>query len=246
MNRIFRLVIRNVRATMPVSILISTLLLPILIFLIMGFSYTELIPSFIISGKEISYIAFLAAGVIAMTAVESSMASGSFFWVDRAYGLMDQILVGPFSRTDYLLSKVITSMIVGLASSVVIGILAIPILPSVSLGGILIVFATVLAASLLFGIFAIILSSYVKSEGSFNAMINLLFIILMFTSSTFYPIDLVPETFRIIFLANPLTYVADIIRYGLFNAITTTLLLEGVILVSELIVILVALRLKFK
>lgn len=246
MNRIVRLVIRNVLATMPVSILISTLLLPILIFLVMGFSYTELIPPFLISGKEISYIAFLAAGVVAMTAAESSMASGSSFWIDKAYGLMDQILVGPFTRTDYLLSKVITSMLIGLASAGVIGLLAIPILPSVSIAGALIVLATVVVASLLFGIFAIILSSYVKSEGSFNAIINLLFIILMFTSSTFYPLDLVPEAFRIIFLANPLTYVADIIRYGLFNSITTTLLLEAAILLSELSVVLVALRLKFK
>ena len=246
MNRIVRLVIRNVMATMPVSILVSTLLLPILIFLVMGFSYTELIPPFIISGKEISYIAFLAAGVIAMTAVESSMASGSSFWIDRAYGLMDQILVGPFTKTDYLLSKVITSMLIGLASAGVIALMTVPVLPSISMAGFLIVLAAVVVGSLLFGIFAIILSSYVKSEGSFNAIINLLFIILMFTSSTFYPLDLVPETFRIIFLANPLTYVADIIRFGLFKASTATLLLEGTILVSELIVLLLALRLKFK
>ena len=243
MNRLVRLVIRNVRATIPVSILVSTLLLPILIFLFMGLSYTELIPPFIISGKEISYLAFLAAGVIAMTAVESSLASGSSFWIDRAYGLMDQILVGPFTKTDYLLSKVITSMLVGLASCGLIGLLAIPTLSSISIVGFFIVLAAAVSGSLLF---AIILSSYVKSEGSFNAIINLLFIVLMFTSSTFFPLDLVPEAFRFVFLANPLTYVADIIRYGLFNASTATLLLEGVILFSELIVVLVVLRLKFK
>lgn len=246
MNRLVRLVIRNVRATIPVSILVSTLLLPILIFLFMGLSYTELIPPFIISGKEISYLAFLAAGVIAMTAVESSLASGSSFWIDRAYGLMDQILVGPFTKTDYLLSKVITSMLVGLASCGLIGLLAIPTLPSISIVGFFIVLVAAVSGSLLFGVFAIILSSYVKSEGSFNAIINLLFIVLMFTSSTFFPLDLVPEAFRFVFLANPLTYVADIIRYGFFNASTATLLLEGVILFSELIVVLVVLRLKFK
>ena len=49
----------------------------------------------------------------------------------------------------------------------------------------------------------------------------------MFTSSTFYPLEVVPAIFRIVFLANPLTYIADIIRYGLFNLSTVTLFWEG-------------------
>jgi len=81
---------------------------------------------------------------------------------------MDQILVGPFTRTDYLLSKVITSILIGLASSSVIAIMVIPILSSISALGLLIVLAVVFVASLLFGVFAIILSSSVKSEAAFQ------------------------------------------------------------------------------
>jgi len=83
MNRVIRLVIRKVLATMPLSMLVSTLMLPVLLFVVMGFSYSGIIPPFIVSGREIPYISFLATGLIAQTAVESSMVSGSSFWIDQ-------------------------------------------------------------------------------------------------------------------------------------------------------------------
>ena len=83
MNRTIRLVIRNIVATTPPTQLVVTLLLPMLMLFMMGFSYSALIPPFIVGGREVPYIAFLVAGIIAQTAVESSMVSGSSFWYDR-------------------------------------------------------------------------------------------------------------------------------------------------------------------
>lgn len=248
MNKITRLVIRNALATTPPAQLVITILLPVLILFMMGFSFSELIPPFKVSGREVPYQAFLAAGVIAMTAVESSLVGGSSFWFDRNFGMMEQILVGPFSSANYLLSKVIWSVLLGLASAGVIAVLAIPFLSSISVSvlGFFIAILAVFSASFFFGAFSMILASVVKSEGTYNAIMNLLFIVLMFASSTFYPLESAPGVFRAVFLVNPLTYVADIIRFGLFGLRTSFLIWEAVVLLSEVFVIFFSLLLVFK
>jgi ABC-2 type transport system permease protein len=208
----------------------------------MGFSFTDLIPPFIASGREIPYQAFLAAGVIALAVVDSSLTGGLSYWTDREMGMMEQILVGPFRVSEYILSKVITSVILGLVGAAVLSILAIPILftAPISLLGFVIILSAILLASFLFGTFAMILAHRLKTEGTFSSVFNLLIIVLMFASSTFYPAESAPQILQAIFLVNPLTYVVDLIRFGLFNLSTPYLMFEVVVLTVETIVIFLA------
>jgi ABC-2 type transport system permease protein len=208
----------------------------------MGFSFSGLIPPFVASGREIPYQAFLAAGVIALAVVDSSLTGGLSYWTDRESGMMEQILVGPFRASEYILSKVITSVLLGLIGATVLSILAIPILftTPISLSGFMIILSAILLASFFFGTFAMILANLLKTEGTFSSVFNLLIIVLMFASSTFYPAESAPQILQAIFLVNPLTYVVDMIRFGLFSLSTPFLMFEAVALLSESLFIFLA------
>jgi ABC-2 type transport system permease protein len=208
----------------------------------MGFSFSGLVPPFQVAGREIPYQAFLAAGVIALAAVDSSLAGGLSYWSDRETGMMNQILVGPFRATEYILSKIITSVLLGLVGAAVLSVLAIPILftTPISLLGFTVIFLAILIASFLFGTFAMILANLLKTEGTFSSVFNLLIIVLMFASSTFYPAEAAPQVLQVVFLINPLTYIVDIIRFGLFSLTTPILLFEAITLVSETVIVFAA------
>ena len=135
-----------------------------------------------------------------------------------------------------------------MASATVIAVLAIPILSSSTLSilGFFIILLAVFSASFIFGTFSMILASNVKSESVFSTITNLMFIVLMFTSSTFYPLEDVPTVFQAVFLFNPLTYVADIIRFGMFGLSSPYLSLEVVVLVAEAFVVFFALLYIFR
>jgi ABC-2 type transport system permease protein len=241
-------VIRNLRATTPASVLVITLFLPILMLFMMGSSFSDLIPPFLSSGREIPYQAFLAAGVISLAVVDSSLAGGLSFWYDRNTGMMEQILTGPYRASEYLLSKVITSVLLGLVGAAVLSALAIPILftTPISLSTFAVILSAILLASFFFGTFALIMSCLLKTEGTFSSVFNLLIIVLMFASSTFYPAESAPQILQAIFIVNPLTYTVDIIRFGLFELSTPFLVYEAIALISESIFIFVAAIFIFK
>jgi len=140
------------------------------------------------------------------------------------------------------LSKIITSVLLGLVGAAVLSVLAIPILftTPISLLGFAVIFLAILIASFLFGTFAMILANLLKTEGTFSSVFNLLIIVLMFASSTFYPAEAAPQILQIVFLINPLTYIVDIIRFGLFSLTTPILLFESITLVTETIIVFVA------
>jgi len=84
----------------------------------------------------------------------------------------------------------------------------------------------------LFGSLASIISTRIRSTEGFNVIINTVFLFFAFVSTAFYPSDGAPEPLRSAFYLNPLTYLVDVIRAGIFGDITNFVILEMVILVG--------------
>ncbi|EQD38826.1 ABC transporter permease, partial [mine drainage metagenome] len=57
-------------------------------------------------------------------AVMAGTVGGSMLWADRRYGMLAQLLVGPFTRLQYLLGIMFTSVLFGLGGAVVMLALA--------------------------------------------------------------------------------------------------------------------------
>lgn len=234
MHPIIRLVNRNLTISLNPGFLIWQVIFPLIYIFVAGFAYTSLIQEVPFGSKGLDYPAFLASGMIGFNIMNSTLVSGIIIWNDRRHGMFEQIMSGPFTRTDYILSNICTIGIVGLVSASLIVLVGYPVFfESVELSAMtvpLVVFAAV-AGSVLFGSIASIISTRLRSSEGFNVIINTVFLFFAFVSTAFYPAAGTPEPLRTAFFLNPLTYLVDVIRAGIFGNITGFVMVEMLVLV---------------
>ena len=240
MHPIVRLVNRNLTISLNPGFLIWQIIFPLIYIFVAGFAYAPLIQDVPFGFKDLDYPAFLASGMIGFNIMNSTLVSGIIIWNDRRHGMFEQIMSGPFTRSHYILSNIFTIGIVGLISASLIALVGYPVFfESVEFSPItipIIIFGAI-TGSVLFGSLASIISTRLRSSEGFNVIINTVFLFFAFVSTAFYPAEGAPEPLRSAFYLNPLTYLVDIIRAGIFGNITDFVILEMVILGSLAIVL---------
>ncbi len=167
--------------------------------------------------------------------MNSTLVSGIIIWNDRRHGMFEQIMSGPFTRSHYILSNICTIGIIGLVSASLIALVGYPVFfesIEFSLITIPVIVFGAITGSVLFGSLASIISTRLRSSEGFNVIINTVFLFFAFVSSAFYPADNVPEPLRTAFYLNPLTYLVDVIRAGIFGNITDFVIIEMLVLVG--------------
>ena len=250
MFTIIRLVNRNLTISINPAFFLWQILFPIIYIFIAGFSYTSLIQQVSFGDKGLEYPAFLASGMIGFNIMNSTLVSGIIIWNDRKYGMFEQIMSGPFTRANYILSNICTIGIIGLISASLIGLIGYPVFfesLDFSLVTIpMLVFAAIIG-SVLFGSIASIIATKLKSSEGFNVILNTSFLFFAFVSTAFYPAEGAPEPLKTAFYLNPLTYLVDIIRSGIFGNITDFIFIEMAILtIVSTILFLIATKLLTK
>ena len=250
MHPIIRLVNRNITISVNPGFLIWQVIFPLIYIFVAGFAYTALIPSVSFENKDLTYPAFLASGMIGFNIMNSTLVSGIIIWNDRRHGMFEQIMSGPFTRVHYILSNIATIAIIGLVSAGLIAAVGYPVFfESVEFSPVtipLIIFSSITGA-ILFGSIASIISTRLRSSEGFNVIINTVFLFFAFVSTAFYPASGAPQPLATIFYLNPLTYLVDIIRAGIFGTITEFVILEMAILaVLASILFIIATRLLTK
>jgi ABC-2 type transport system permease protein len=195
----------------------------------------------IAGGGGTDYLAFLTPGIMSFQAVMAGTAGGSMLWADRRYGMLAQLLVGPFTRLQYLLGIMFTSVLFGLGGAGVMLAIATVLLghgPATAVG-VGIMFATITVGSIFFGSLMLLISALVKTNNAYNSIQILLIFIVNFASTVFYPLSSgLPIVLRGLFLVNPLTYIADAVRGAYSNQLTAQDGLQLAILFAEMIVFL--------
>ena len=235
MHPIIRLVNRNLTIAINPGFLIWQVIFPLIYIFVAGFAYTALIQNVPFGNKDLDYPAFLASGMIGFNIMNSTLVSGIIIWNDRRHGMFEQIMSGPFTRAHYILSNIATIAIVGLVSAALITAVGYPVFfesVEFSLITIPLIVFTSIAGAILFGSIASIISTRLRSSEGFNVIINTVFLFFAFVSTAFYPAAGAPEPLATAFYLNPLTYLVDIIRAGIFGTVTEFVVLEMIVLVS--------------
>lgn len=250
MHPIIRLVNRNLTISINPGFLIWQVIFPLIYIFVAGYAYTSLIEKVPFGDKNIDYPAFLASGMIGFNIMNSTLISGIIIWNDRRHGMFEQIMSGPFTRTHYILSNICTIGIVGLVSASLIALVGYPVFfESVEFTIItipMIIFAAIIG-SILFGSIASIISTRLRSSEGFNVIINTVFLFLAFVSTAFYPASGSPEPLRSAFYLNPLTYLVDVIRAGIFGNVTEFVIMEmGILVVIASVLFIIATKLLTK
>ena len=240
MNSFLRLLYRDLKASLwsTKSMIAVQLVTPLFYIFVAGFGYSSIIPTMTVGNKEVNYVLFLAPGVVIMQIMFAASMAGAMLWIDKRLAMFTQIVVGPFSRWQYILSKLVSIMLQGMLNALIVFLIASPLLAglSVSLEGVLFIVGSLVLGSLFFGSLTLAISVFIKSNEAFNATLNVLFTPLMFLSSVYYPLQNAPLIIRVVSLANPLTYAADMLRAGLLQVYVPLLPIEIVALVAESLV----------
>lgn len=208
---------------------------PLVYIFVAGFAYSALIQEVPFGEKNLDYPAFLASGMIGFNIMNGTLLSGLIIWNDRRHGMFEQIMSGPFTRTHYILSNICTIGILGLISAALIVVAGYPVyFESLEFSIITIpaiVFAAI-AGAVMFGSIASILSTHLRSSSSFYVIIQTVFLFLAFVSTAFYPATGAPEPLHTAFYLNPLTYLVDVIRAGIFGSVTDFVIIEIIVLTA--------------
>jgi ABC-2 type transport system permease protein len=169
-----------------------------------------------------SYLSFMAVGMIAFTAVFTTMFSGMSVVWDRRLGFLNKVLSTPVSRTVIILSKVFSATLRSMFQAAIILIIALPLgfqfgaafTPLNILGMFALLFLICLGLSSLF-IAINMRSTRIETP---MAVMNLLNLPLTFASSAFFPIDRMPGWLQAVAKVNPLSYTIDGMRQLLIDS----------------------------
>jgi len=234
-SSVLLLTYRNLVAAIDKMFLIWQIAFPVVYIFVAGYAYSAFIKDQGINvvSLSITYVSFLTAGMIGFNVMNGSQIAGTIFWNDKRNGMFQQLLVMPFHKVQYVIANLIPLIIIGLASAAVIMIIGLPTIfqdVNVTLWSIPYTILALVVGSVFFGSFTIILSTKMKSSEGYNVISNGLFLFFAFVSSAFYPAKGLPEPLSIAFYVNPLTYIVDITRAGIFSQIDVFTNIELVIL----------------
>jgi ABC-2 type transport system permease protein len=193
-------------------------------------------------GYDLSYIEFMAPGVIILTAIFTSIFGGVNTLWDRRYGFMNKALVSPISRSSIAIGKMLAiSLISALQSSLILGIaLAI----GVSFANPLMfipIMLIVIAFSRGFSGISVVVAATAKSQETFWGIINFLGMPLFMLSPALFPLELLPEWLAFAAKLNPVTYSVLLIREMMTGTVQTISIAMEVVVISVFVAAMVAL-----
>jgi len=173
-------------------------------------------------GISVGYLTFMAAGVIALTTLFTSLFGGIGLLFDRNWGLMREIMASPMPRTHLVVGMGLSGMTKSFIQSGVI--LVFGLLLGVEFfsasSGVLQTVASILGVFAFVGVFSLgflFLSSTIslrmESPEGLQGVITLLTMPLFFVSNALYPVDAFPPALQTLSAANPLTHLVSGIRY---------------------------------
>lgn len=162
--------------------------------------------------ENVNYTQFIFPGIIAMTAIFTSIQSAiSIIW-DREFGFLKEILVAPVPRTSVVIGKALAGTTLSLIQGCIIMLLA-PLvhvkLPLLNIIPLILVLA--LLSFSLTGI-GIIIAARMTSFQGFGTIMNFVIMPMWFLSGALFPMDNLPWWLGILVRLNPLTYGVDLVR----------------------------------
>jgi ABC-2 type transport system permease protein len=166
-----------------------------------------------------NYMAFIAPGIIALTALSGAVNAGMVLLEEKIRGVLKEYFVAPIPRMSILLASAGSGLVKTLIQVSIILVLAVALGARVTGGFLGLVGATIflLLYTLAFVGFSNGMAARSKSVGGYHMLLFVLNLPLLFLSSALYPLATMPGWMRTIALLNPTTYVVDGMRTTLFG-----------------------------
>lgn len=198
------------------------LIQPAIWIIVIGNTFAGTQPLIKSVGYDLSYIEFMAPGVIILTAIFTSIFGGVNTLWDRRYGFMNKALTSPISRSSIALGKMLAiSLVSALQASLILGIALAIGVSFVNPLMFVPIMLIVILFSLGFSGISVVVAATAKSQETFWGIVNFLGMPLFMLSPALFPLELVPDWLAIVAKLNPVTYSVLLIR-GMMTGTTQT------------------------
>ncbi len=184
---------------------------PLLWLLVFGevFTRTRVIPT-----GSLSYMAFMAPGVLAQSVLFAAIFYGIAVIWERDLGVVHKMLVSPASRSALVTGKAIAAGVRGWVQGLIVFLIALVLgvhvrLQPLPMLGLL---TAIFMGSALFATFSLVVACIVKTRERFMGVGQLLTMPLFFASNAIYPLSMMPLWLGVVARFNPLTYLVDALR----------------------------------
>lgn len=191
--------------------LVMRMVQPALWLLIFGTTFSRLR---VIDTGNVSYLAFLAPGIIAQSALFISIFYGIQIIWDRDAGVLAKLMVTPAPASALITGKAFAAGVRSVAQ--VVGVLALAYMMRVGLTvnplRILAAMVSVMLGAVFFACLSMTLAGLVRNRDRLMGIGQAITMPLFFASNALYPVDVMPGWLRALSKVNPLSYEVDVLR----------------------------------
>ncbi|HZI89171.1 MAG TPA: ABC transporter permease [Candidatus Polarisedimenticolia bacterium] len=186
---------------------------PILYVFAFGFGLGSLIHDVRYEGRDLTYLRFMAPGIVAVAIMFWSYFETTYSSFVRMYyqRTFDAILATPLLVEDVILGEMLWGATKALiASTIMLGILT--LLGLVAWPSGLWVIPIALVAGIMFSAVGLVITAITKNISAFNLPMFLMVMPMFMFSGTFFPVSILPKWAATIAWALPLTHVSFLVR----------------------------------
>jgi ABC-2 type transport system permease protein len=199
--------------------LITRAVQPLLWLLVFGETFTRIraIPT-----GNVSYLDFLAPGILAQSVLFISIFAGIAIIWERDLGVIHKFLASPTPRVSLVVGKGLASGIRALPQAIVIYLIALLLGAKMQTNPLCIMGVLVMAVlgAACFSTFSLIIACLLKTRDRVMGIGQVLTMPLFFASNAIYPITIMPGWLQVIAHINPLTYVVGALRTLMLTSTT--------------------------
>lgn len=200
-----RRVIRIWKQTLVPPIITTTLY-----FLIFG----KLIGGRIGEMNGVSYMQFIAPGLVMMTAITASYVNtASSFFLSKFTRTYEELLVSPLSSHDIIWGYIIGSMVRGGLAGILVMLVSLCFV-SFDIHSWAMILLTLMMTTIAFALGGFINAIYAKTFDDVGIIPTFVLTPLTYLGGVFYSISLLPEFWQTVSKFNPIVYMVNGFRYG--------------------------------
>jgi len=192
---------------------------------------------------EVQYLTYMAAGVIAMTTLFTSLFGGIVLLFDKNWGLMREIMASPLPRDHIIfgialsgMTKSFIQVIIVMAFGLLIGV---QFFAGYTIGQVVIAFLGIMLFVGMFSIgflfFSAAISISMETPEGLQGIITLLTMPIFFASNALYPVEAFPPVLQAISTVNPLSQLVNGVRYFAIGDNFTTMGIHYVYTTGEIL-----------
>jgi len=183
-------------------------------------------------GNDLSALEGLVPGLLALTLLFGTTSMEAIvITFERRVGALERLLLAPLRLPALLAGKVVGGMLFGLATTAVVGLLALLLFGTADVRWLLL-FAALLVSAAAFCALGALISAGVSEVFEAQTLANVFRFPMIFLGGVFVPLEALPGGLRLIARCLPLTYAVEALRAALGQAPTSRAWLDLAVLAA--------------